>query len=191
MPRLPGQGKTAAVAAGAGVTHPSGGQDDVPAPVLLSPRGADPHGAPLLQENLRHFGLKNLGPAIFREAHQGIGDAPGTVGNRVDPVPPLGLQGHPQLLEKSHGAGGGIAPDGAVKKLWVGADVFQKILRGAVVGKVAPALAGNQNLPGGALPALRHQDGKPPAGGIPGTEEPCGSATDDDGIPAALAFPAH
>ncbi len=182
MSRQPGQPEAAAVAAGSGVAHPPGGQNHSIPPVFPAVPGADPNGFPIFQEDFLRLSLDDLRPCLLGETDQGVGDVPGVFGDGKDPAAPLGFQGDSQGLEQLDGLRRGKGPQGAVQKLGVAADVFLHLLRRAVVGKVAPALAGDQDLPGGALPALHHQDRKAAVGGGPGAEEAGGSPTDDDGV---------
>ena len=181
VPRLAGQVIAVPRGAGGGIGRPAGGQDQGAAGEL-----------PLVGDKGGHFPLfcfQAGGPGLDHGdlqppqlEKQRVDDVGGLVGGGEHPVTPLYLQLHPQVGEKALHIGGGGAAHGAEQKAAVPGGGGQGLLRGAVVGHVAAALAGDVQLAPHLLVALHQAHVRPQSGGGDGGHHPGGAAAHHDQI---------
>lgn len=103
-----------------------------------------PHGPALFHQDGRHSLPDDGGPGGI--PLQGACDVVGIVRHGEHPAAPLGLQGDAQALEKGHGVLGGKGRERPVEELPAPGAGGHHLLRRAVVGHVAAALAGDAHL---------------------------------------------
>ena len=154
VPQSLSHGVAVSGGAGCGVGRPSGGQHHRPggifaplphhqeSPVLLGP---ELHG-PVLENGYR---------SALEGAEQRVNDVGGAVRLGKDPVAPLHLQGHTQLLKEVLHPLRGRAGHGPVEKTAVARGAGEHLLHRAVVGYIAPSLAGDVQLAPYLLVALQ------------------------------------
>ena len=182
MPCLPGQLITAAVAAGSGITLAPGGQQHRLSTELPAVLQRCPHRPAILQQQAGNLAADQGNIPLADQACQSVHNIPGAVGNRKDPVAPLGLEGDPQAFKQFHRRAGRKSPDGAGEKFGILADILEEILRGTVVGEIAAALACDQDLSGRAFPGLQHPHLQPLPGGETGSGKARGPTAYDNQI---------
>ena len=131
--------------AGCGVGRPSGGQHHRPGGIFaaLSHRSEE---AVLLRTQLQNPVLEDGHLAALESAEQCVNDIRRAVRLGKDPVSPLHLQGHAQLLKEVLHPLRRCAGHGPVEKAAVSRGAGKHLLYAAVVRYVAPALAGNIQL---------------------------------------------
>ena len=181
MPRPAGQVIAVPRGAGGGIGRPASGQNQGAAGKL--PLVGDKGGhVPLFYVQAGGPGLDHgdLQPPQLEK--QRVDDVSGLVRGGKHPVAPLYLQLHPQVGEKALHIGGGGAAHGAEQKAAVPGGGGQGLLRGAVVGHVAAALAGDVQLAPHLLVALHQAHVRPQSGGGDGGHHPGGAAAHHDQI---------
>ena len=106
--------------------------------------GANARAAAAFQQELPR--AARLKPRAGRVAQKGGAHIFGPVAHREHPAAPFGLERHAQPLEQLHRPGRRKGVQRRVEKAGVGAHILQKGLLAAVVGQVAAAFSGNQDL---------------------------------------------
>ena len=163
--------------AGLGIAEAPGAEDEAAAfHQGIAP--ADAGDGTIFRDDLPGPEAQEFRRALCR-ASQGVRHVPRLVGDGKNPIPPLRFQGDAQALEKGHDLLRRESADGAVEKAGVAVDVFQHVLRRAVVREVAAALAGDAQLPRRALLPLQHQGLRPRLRGGQGRHEPRRAAAYD------------
>ena len=109
---------------------------------------------------------------------QRAGDVEGAVRHREHAVSPLHLQRHTQRLEKRHGILRCKAGQGAVQEPAVAGDIGHQRLLIAVVGHVAPALAGDIQFFAQPLVGLQQRHTRTLPGGGDGRHHTGGASAD-------------
>ena len=181
VPGLPGQPVAVTGGAGGGVAHTAGGHQYGICPVF--PARSAPHAdAAQGRAGLFLFGMARVfrhsgGFLRFRQQlfqqqlsgtvvhklgvlcipQQGLPDLLGLVRHREHPASALHLQLHAKALEQLHGLCGWERPQRREQKARVRAHMVQKLFCRAVVGHIAAALAGDQDLLGRFVHVLQHR----------------------------------
>ena len=181
VPGLPGQLVAVTGGAGGGVAHAAGGHQYGICPVF--PARSAPHAdaaqgraglflfemarvfrhsggflrfrRQLFQQQLSGTVVHELGVLCIPQ--QGLPDLLGLVRHREHPASALHLQLHTKALEQLHGFCGWERPQRREQKARVRAHMAQKLFRCAVVGHIAAALAGDQDLLGRFVHMLQHR----------------------------------
>ena len=182
MARLGRQPVPGAVAAGGGVAFAAGGQHrqrGAVFPAISSARAAD---SAVFQNQPGNGGLYHLHAAPAGKFAQGVGNIHGAVADRKDPAAALGFKRDTQPFKDRHGLLRREGVGRAHQKAGIAPHCGNKLLRGAVIGEVAAALAGHQDLAGGALPLFQHQYPLAALAGKAGGKHPGGPAADDDSV---------
>ena len=109
----------------------------------------------LFQQQLSGTVVHELGVLCIPQ--QGLPDLLGLVRHREHPASALHLQLHTKALEQLHGLCGRECPQRREQKARVRAHMVQKLFRRAVVGHIAAALAGDQDLLGRFVHVLQHR----------------------------------
>ena len=142
-----GAGKAVTVPAGSGsgIGCAAGGYDHGIRRVLTG-SGSDAVYAVFIVQKGSDLLLHNVHSQPLHHPLHGTRDVRRFIGNGEYPAASLGFQRHAVVLKEGHNVRGSIAEDGAGEELAVFGHVVQHLCRGAVVGHVAPALAGDPEL---------------------------------------------
>ena len=163
MPRLGRQAVAVPVGACAGVRGPAASQDHRRGAVL-PPGGLHPLDTAVFHQHPDRRLLHQGRPVPSGEPGQGVGDVVGAVRLGEHPPPPLGFQGHAQLLKKPHGGFRREGGKGPIQKFPAPGAGGYRLLHRAAVGHVTAALPGDAHLPA-QLPVFLQQGGAPAPGG--------------------------
>lgn len=169
--------------AGRGIAAPAGGDEHRvrgKLAAVLQPHA--PHASALRQDASHARGCFQPRAGRLRKADERVRHVGRPVGHREHPASPLGLERHAERLEERHRVRRGKGAGRAVEEARIGAHIPQKVLGRAVVGDVAAALAGDQQLAGGARPPLEHRDRRAALRGEARREQPGGSPADHDKV---------
>ena len=140
--------------AGCGVGRPSGGQHHRPGGIFAS-LPYHRKGAVLLGIQLQDTVLEDGHLAALEGAEQCVNNIGGAVRLGKHPVAPLHLQGHAQLLKEVLHPLRRCTSHGPVEEPAVAGGAGKHLLHRAVVGYVAPSLAGDIQLAPHLLVALQ------------------------------------
>ena len=156
MPRLLRQPVAVSGGAGAGVALSAGGKDH-PGSEIAALRRCCSGNASVFDQKSGDRLMAALYPRPFHIPLQGRNHVPCPIRHREHPVPPLGFQGNAHGLKGRHDPLRREPIHHRVEKARVGGDVFQDIFGGAVIGDIAPPLAGDGELPAQPLRLLQQQ----------------------------------
>ena len=164
VPCLAGQLVAAAVTAGGGIADAAGGHQHRLCVQDAAVGGLHAGAAAVLDAEAAGRPVKH--PGIGGIAAQGFQHVGGAVALGEDPAAPLGLEGDAQGFKQFHGRSGRESVQRRVEKPGVAADKGQELGHVAVVGQIAAALAGDEDLLPRALGVVfQHRDRESPGRG--------------------------
>jgi hypothetical protein len=111
-----------------------------------------------------------------------VDDVGGLIRLWEHPRAPLGLERHAAFLKEAHDLLRGKGVEGAVEKTRIAPHRLQKAVAVAVVGEVAAALAGDEQLAPDAGVAIEKQHARAARRGLSRRHEPGGAGADRDEV---------
>ena len=188
MARLPCQLIAGAIAAGGGVTGAAGSNQNMGCAVGFAIRGAHANTAAILNQQLLGAAMHKFGVGgIAAQGGQHIG---GTVALREHPAAAFRFERHAKGFKQFHSACRRECVQRGVQKARVMAHIVQKLAHITIIGHIAAALAGNQQLLAGAFGVVfHHGGGQPPCAGGTGGHQARRTAANNQQIRHSVMTP--
>ena len=167
--------------AGGGIGKAAGSQNHPPGRICTT-LGSYSGNRTFLLENLQYPVVLHMDTGFSQLGFQAVQDGGRAVGNGEHPVAPLHLQGALVLLKKSLDSLRRKLLQSAIQKLSVSGNICHHLLGGAVVGHIAPAFSGNEELLPQPVIPLQKQNLLPPLSRHDGCKHSGRAAADDDAV---------